>query len=127
MPATTCRGAELIAERRREAGKSGRQAAIAAGISPTHWMDVERSRASPSDAVLAKMAAVLWITPAELKAIGKPEAAAELTRVLKATPADQARREVRALVERIGAARHMTEGQKRALFDRIMRAVNGEG
>lgn len=120
--------AELITGRRKRAGLSRRAAAQAAGISPTRWREVElgiSSRATPE--TLARMAAVVWVTPEELTAIGCPEAAAGLTRLLDRDPGEELRAEARALAERIARSRSLTEGQKRALEQRIMRVVSDNG
>lgn len=115
--------AALIEGRRKREEKSARELALAAGVSPTYWRDVERGMASPSPEVAARMAEVLWITPGELKAVGFPEAAAELDRRLDTRPQDEISGDVRALVEKIGRSRSLTERQKRALAARIMQLL----
>ena len=114
--------AELI-RRRREAAvppMSRRQAAAKAGISPSQWRDVERGskKAGPGVTVpvqataetLAKMAQVIGVTPDELTAAGREDAASEL----RGTARD------RLLRQRIAAeavlnprgARQTTEGEQ---------------
>lgn len=127
MATTAWSGAELIATRRREAGKSGRKAALDAGISPTYWFAVERGESRPSDDVLARMAAVLWITSAELARVGREAAGAELDRQLEVAPSEKLAKAARSLVEEAATVRDLTEGQKREMFAEVMRAITGGG
>ena len=82
--------AELIAARRKAARPrlSMRRAALAAGIAPTTWAEIENARKPVAAGIvvyrkgtpemLAPMAAVLGITPAELRDRGRDDAAEEL-------------------------------------------------
>lgn len=129
LPVTAVRppfDAALIERKRKQAGKSAREAAIAAGLSPTHWREVERGLAAASAETMARMASVIWVTPEELDTAQRPDAAAELRRLLDAEPPDLAVTEVRALAERIAAQRGMTEGQKRRVTERMLRALEDD-
>jgi transcriptional regulator with XRE-family HTH domain len=120
--------ADLIREHRSLAGyKSARQAAIAAGLSPTWWREIERGlrRAGPDS--LASMARVVWVTPEELTAAGRPDAAEELRRELAATPEDVTRMEVQHMADRIGRVRGLTEGQKRHMAERFQQVIDEQG
>ena len=119
--------AALIEKCRRQAGLSARQAAIKAGVSPTFWREVERGISRASDETLAAMAAIIWAAPEDLASAGRPGAAAELSRLLDAEPHDETRDEVRSLVERVARSRQLTERQKRALAERIMREISDGG
>jgi transcriptional regulator with XRE-family HTH domain len=82
--------ADLIRHRRETAvpALSRRQAAARAGISPSQWSDVERGskRAGPGIIIpvqatagtLAKMATVIGVSPEELAAAGRDDAADQL-------------------------------------------------
>jgi len=107
--------AQLIAARRRAAWPrlSMRRAAIAAGISPSTWAEVEtaRKKVAPgvevyrkgSPEMLAPMAAALGITPEELRDRGRGDAAEELEMI--AGQVEQvavfSRRQASALAERV--------------------------
>ena len=77
--------------RRRPPHLSIRQAAAAARISETRWRQIEsgvrhfRGQAFPErgpDPTVARMAAVVAVTPGQLTAAGRPGAAAELEALL---------------------------------------------
>jgi transcriptional regulator with XRE-family HTH domain len=120
--------ADLIRDARGLAGyKSARQAAIAAGLSPTWWREVERGLRRPSSDSLAKAARVVWITPEQLAEAGRDDAAEDLRRELAATPVDVTRAEVQRMAERIARVRGLSEGQKRHMAERIQKAVDEHG
>jgi hypothetical protein len=90
--------AALIATALKRSGLSARKAAPLAGIGEARWRQITSGYQSVSgsripvrapDDTLARMAAVVGVTPEELRQNGRPEAAEELER-LKATPPPRA-------------------------------------
>jgi transcriptional regulator with XRE-family HTH domain len=89
------------------AGLSAREAARRAGISEGRWRQITGGYQVVSPGVyaqvrgpattLAKMAAVAGVTPAELRAAGRDDAARELTRHQARSPGEEMLERVRAL------------------------------
>jgi transcriptional regulator with XRE-family HTH domain len=97
----------LLAAALKSAGLSAREAARRAGISEGRWRQITGGYQVVSPGVyaqvrgpaatLAKMAAVAGVTPAQLRAAGREDAAAELARQQGRAPAEEMLERVRAL------------------------------
>jgi transcriptional regulator with XRE-family HTH domain len=97
----------LISAARNRAGLSAREAARRAGISEGRWRQIAGgyqvvstgiyARVHGPAATLARMAAVTGVTPAELSAAGRDDAALALARQQERTPEQEMLARVRAL------------------------------
>jgi hypothetical protein len=123
--------ARLIADKRKNNTRySHLEAGRRAGISAARWRQLELGyfrvrkenfpERAPAD-TLARMAWVVGATPAELRAAGRADAADELKRM----PDDdgELEREARAILDQIAVAKHLTDRQKAALSDRVLREL----
>jgi predicted transcriptional regulator len=109
--------AEIISKRLDELDMSARQAAITAGVSPTLMLQIRKGDRAASARAMAKIARALWWTPADLSAMGRPDAAAILEQSLPAADPDPAAQ----MIEQIRSSREFTEGQKRHLIGLVER------
>jgi transcriptional regulator with XRE-family HTH domain len=98
--------ARLIRERRLRLDLSIREAARRAGFSEGSWRRTEGTRdLTRTPDTVARMAQVIGLSPAELEAAGRPDAAAVLTRLpplaMPDADAPVTRQELRALLDRV--------------------------
>lgn len=111
MPVMPPPEARLIAVLREKAPRiSMRQAAAEAGISPTHWRQIEtgvrrfRGESWPETGAaqtIARMALVVDATPEQLREAGRADAAAELEALRAVVGATLSGRQKRRLAERM--------------------------
>ena len=109
--------AKIISERLDELDMSARQAAIAAGISPTLMLEVRKGERAASARAMAKIARALWWTPDDLANMGRPDAAGILEKELPAADPDPAAK----IIGQIRSSREFTEAQKRHLIALVER------
>jgi transcriptional regulator with XRE-family HTH domain len=105
---------------------SMREAARRAGMSASLWTQYEQGYrkvtplvtipVTPTDDKLADMALVVGATPGQLREAGRGGAAAILQKLVDAGPDPYAQ-----LVEQVRASRDLSERQKRALIELVLR------
>lgn len=130
------REARLIRERRiaQVPRLSMRRAAHLAGIAAQSWANVEAGQKSlgagivvpheGSAEMVARMASVVGVTPAELAGAGREDAAAILAIIDKARPSARAAETIAQAVEAISAASGLTERQKTRLRQLVEQLVD---
>lgn len=111
----------LLESARKRKRLSQNAAATAAGISGTHWRRVVRGEYEGTAETVAHMARAVGVTPAELEAVDRADAANEL-RVLDPAAWQRERRAARATRESRAAEGAATLDELRELADRIEHA-----
>lgn len=111
-----------------------RRAAHLAGIAPQSWANVENgsktlgaglvvSHEGSAD-MIARMASVVGITPDELTAAGRPDAAEILQVICQARPSARAAGVIEDAIEAISAASGLSERQKARLRQLVEQVVD---
>jgi hypothetical protein len=109
--------AKLISERLDELDLSARQAAIAAGISPTLMLQIRKGTRVASSRAMAKIARALWWTPDDLAGMDRGDAAAILGKTMP--PGDTDPRS--GIIGQIRSSPTFTDAQKRHLIELVER------